>query len=342
MATNNPSTQIINLSDLPANWNWLSKAFPQSNLTWQHFSSQAVNIPKFIPKQASISRMLSARNSITHAKKQPSILVSHAPRPTYYGAKLAASSLPDLPHLSVSFTFTSLPTGMQHKLMSKAYQQVDRFLCYSTMEKKLYADYFDLDQSKFDMIHWPIKAPVLAEAGEPLEQGKYICAIGSQGRDYAVLLKAMERLPNIKLVIVVTPENIAGLNIPDNVKVYTNIPLSDCNNIVHHSQFMVLPLIHDKTPCGHGSIVSAMFHQKAILITDAITVKDYIEQDETGRFFTHQDDVALSEEIEKLWASPDDIQRLAQNGHRFAHANCTEQVAVDYFTNYLADKGIQR
>ncbi len=335
MNNKHKKVQLINLSEMDPGWNWLHEEIQEPDLVWKHCSAQTHRIPTFMPKRESFGRLLSANRSINVAKSKPSILISHGPRPTYYGAKFASLKLKKLPHLAVSFTFTSLPTGMQHKLMSKFYQQVDRFVLYSTMEKKLYADYFDLDESKFDMIHWPVHPPKIEAVGEPLESGKYICAIGSQGRDYRVLFKAMEKLKHIKLVVVVQPENIAGLRIPDNVKVYTNIPLSECNNIVHYSQFMVLPLIHDKVPCGHGSIVSAMFHKKAILITDAITIKDYIQHDETGRFFAHQDDGALSREIENLWESPADINRLANNGYAFAHEHCTERTAVNYFKGYL-------
>lgn len=329
--------QLINLSEMEPEWNWLHQEIQAPDLAWKHFSTHSHQIPTYLPKKKSAARILSANRSVDYAKNQRSLLISHAPRSTYYGAKFAALKHKQLPHLAVSFTFTTLPTGLQHKLMAKFFQQVDRFLLYSTMEKKLYADYFDLDESKFDMIHWAIKPPQISAIGEPLVKGNYICAVGSQGRDYKVLFKAMEKLKHIHLVVVVKPENIKGLSIPENVTVYTDIPLSDCNNIIHYSQFMVLPLQHDKMPCGHGSIVSAMFHQKAILITDAMTVKDYIKQDVTGRFFQHQNDLALSQEIAALWESPEDQQRLATNGYDFAHTYCTERNAVNYFKNYLKD-----
>lgn len=331
--------QLINLSEMPPSWNWLHQEIQAPHLSWKHCSSLSHNVPTFLPKHKSFGRLLSAHRSINLAQKSSSVLISHAPRSTYYGAQLAALKQKDLPHLAVSFTFTVLPTGLQHKLMSKFYQQVDRFVLYSNMEKKLYADYFDLDESKFDMIHWPVHPPTIEDAGEPLESGPYICAIGSQGRDYRVLFHAMERLKHIKCVVVATPENLIGLKVPENVKIYTNIPLSDCNNIVQHSQFMVLPLISDKTPCGHSSIVSAMFHKKAILVTNALTIKDYIHQDETGRLFTHQDDLALANEIERLWESPKDIRRLAANALTFANAHCTERTAVNYFRSYLEQIG---
>ncbi len=339
MRKTNASFQLINTSELNPEWNWLHQEIKEPGLNWMHCSSHAHRLPRWMPKKKALGCMLSAQRSIQAAKTQPSLLISHGPRPTFYSASFASLQKMELPHLAVSFTFTELPTGIKRKLMSRYYRQVDRFLSYSTMEKKLYADYFDLDESKFDMVHWSVHAPKIDAVGPPLVAGQYICAIGSQGRDYRVLFKAIEKLKHIKLVVVVHPENLIGLTVPDNVKVYTNIPLEDCNNIVHYSQFMVLPLLHDKVPCGHSSLVSAMFHKKALLITDARTVNDYVIQDETGRYFPHRDDGALSREIEDLWESPADVQRLAHNGHAFAHEYCTERTMTDYFRSYLYQMG---
>lgn len=338
MIKTNQTFKIINYSERSVKWRWFEDQITGPRLSWQHISINNSNIPNYIPKHKSLKRIISARNTIKAAYKQPSLVVSHGPRQAFYAANFARFKNREIPHMAFSFSFTTLPTGIQHSLMAKAYKQIDRFLLYSTMEKKLYADYFDLDESKFDMIHWPIQPPNIETVDKPLEKGDYICAIGSQGRDYGVLFKAMEKLPNIRLVVVVQPSNIEGLKIPDNVKVYTNIPWVECNNIIHYSKFMVLPLVHAEVPCGHGSIVSAMFYKKAILITEAITVKDYIESDVTGRFFTHQDDQSLRLEIQKLWESPADIKRIAQNGYEFAYSHCTENNAVEYFNKYLNNK----
>ncbi len=257
--------KIINLSDISPDWCWLKDKFRHDNLEWLHYSSQSVRLPKFLPKKDSLKRAIAAWRAIQSTNKGHSLLVSHGPRPAYYGAALAKKIRPDLSHLVYSFNFTNLPIGAQHKLMVSAFKQPSRFVCFSTLERTLYADYFDIPIEHIDMLHWAVHEPKINLAEVPLESGLYICALGSQGRDYATLFAAMKLLKHIKLVVVANEESLNNLKIPPNVKIYTNIPLNNAHNILTHSQFMVVPLRDSQVPCGHVTIVSGMFFKKALI-----------------------------------------------------------------------------
>jgi glycosyltransferase involved in cell wall biosynthesis len=326
---------IINLSDLSTSWNWLKDEFKHNNNAWSHYSSLSVNVPKYLPKPESIARTITALRAVYKARQAKSLLVSHGPRPALYGASIAKVCCPALPHLVYSFNFTHLPIGTQHKLMAKAFQQPTKFVSYSTVERSLYAQYFDIPIERIDMLHWAVHAPKIDLTELPLESGRYICALGSQGRDYKTLFAAMKNLPNIKLVVVTNAESIKDLSIPANVKIYTNIPNSQANNILAHSQFMALPLRDSQVPCGHVTIVSAMFYSKAIVATNSQGVHDYIEDEQTGLFFEPQNVDDLTLKIQSLWEEPIKTAQLAQNGFAFAHAHCTEKTVVHYFSEFL-------
>lgn len=326
---------IINLSDLTANWNWLRDEFKHNNDDWHHYSSLAVSLPSFLPKKDSFSRLIAAGQAVNQARKKSSILVSHGPRPALYAGSFAKVICPNTPHLVYSFNFTDLPHGKQHSLMAKAYQQPTKFVTYSTVERKLYADYFDIPIEKIDMLHWAVHVPKVDSTEAPLETGRYICALGSQGRDYATLFATMKKLPNIKLVLVASSDSIMGLSIPDNIKIYTHIPLAQAQNILAHCAFMVLPLRDSEVPCGHVTIVSSMFFGKAIVVTNSLGVQDYILDDETGLFYEPKNDNDLSEKINSLWDDTDKNKRLSKAGLTFALENCTEKTAVNYFADFL-------
>ncbi|MES2580153.1 MAG: glycosyltransferase family 4 protein [Pseudomonadota bacterium] len=326
---------VINLSDLSTSWNWLRDEFKHTDDEWHHYSSLAVNLPSFLPKKDSIARVIAASQAVKLARKKPSVLVSHGPRPSFYAGKLAKTISPDTPHLAYSFNLTDLPKGIQHRLMIKAFQQPTKFVTYSSVERKLYADYFDIPIEKIDMLHWAVHAPKVDLTELPIEAGRYICALGSQGRDYATLLSAMKKLPNIKLVIVASPDSILGLTIPDNVKIHTNIPLAHAHNILAHSAFMALPLRDSQVPCGHVTIVSGMFFNKAMVVTNSLGVQDYIEDDKTGLFFESKNVDDLSKKIEALWNDESKANQLSQAGFAFANQYCTQKTAVDYFTGFL-------
>ena len=341
---------IINLSDLELSWNWLRDEFKHRPDIWHHYSSLGVNMPKFVPKRDSIARMIAASSAVNLARNAPSMLVSHGPRPALYAGHLAKVMCPDTPHLVYSFNFTNLPQGAQRRFMASAFKQPTKFVTYSTVERQLYADYFELDIEKIDMLHWAVHAPKVDLSVVPIESGRYICALGSQGRDYATLINAMKKLPHIKLVLVASAESIKDLNVPNNVKIHSNVPLSTSHNILAHSAFMVLPLRDAKVPCGHVTIVSAMFFKKAILVTNSTGVHDYIRDHETGLFFEPNDPDDLARKIEALWSSyPSDsqssvnqssdnnpnLEALGQAGYDFAHQYCTEQTATSYFERFL-------
>lgn len=326
---------IINLSELDPSWCWLKDEFKHKDHCWHHYSSAKSALPNWLPKKQSFARMISAWQAVNHAKNQPSLLVSHGPRPAYYGSRAAQLLASSLPHLVYSFNFTDLPTGYQRRSMAKAYQQPDRFVVYSTLEKKLYAQYFDIAPECIDMLHWSVHAPSVPTHEAPIVQGDYICALGSQGRDYGTLFEAIRLLKHIHLVVVANAESLQHLPIPDNVKVLTHIPLAQAHNILTHSRFMIVPLRDSQVPCGHVTIVSGMFFKKAMIVTNSEGVHDYVQDNHTGILFEPKEVADLARKIEQLWNDHVQAERLAQSGYAFAQKNCTEQSVIHYFSNYL-------
>jgi hypothetical protein len=210
--------KIINLSDFATQWNWLAGEYEDTRLTWEHVSTQAVHPPHWLPKRQSLQRLGAAWQAVRVANaSQQSLLVSHGPRPAFYSSAIASLRNKRLPHLVYSFNFTELPKGMQHRLMAKAYQQPQRFVAYSTAEKQLYAQHFDIPIERIDMIHWSVHRPLPDFESAPIIQGDYICALGSQGRDYATLFRAMRLLPRVQLVVVTHPQYLTDLSIPERV-----------------------------------------------------------------------------------------------------------------------------
>lgn len=332
---------IINLSDFSPEWCWLKKEFADNtNLLWDHYSAQSIDLPKLTPKADTLKRAIAAYKAVQASTSQPSLLVSHMPKISYFGSLWSKKLNPELPHLAYSFNFTNLPTGYRRKAMAKAFQSVTRFVTYSSDERKLYAEYFDLPIEKIDMQYWSINQPNTAVNDPAVEDGDYICALGSEARDYETLFQAMKQLPNIKLVVVAKEENLNGLDIPSNVTTYSNIPFAKAMNILNYSKLMVLPLRDSLVPCGHGSIVSAMFYKKAIIITDSSGVYDYVKADETGMFYEARNANNLALQITALYDDVAKTERLSQAAYHFVQANCTEKAAVSYLNNFLLNQAL--
>ena len=219
--------------------------------------------------------------------------------------------------------------------MAKAFAGVDRFVCFSNMERGLYAEHFGLDIDRIDMIHWAARPPQGAAPATVAGAGAYACALGSQGRDYATLFAAMRTLPSIRLVVVATPASLAGLAVPDNVTVLCDIPLAEAMGVLRGSRFSIVPLAGNEVPCGHVTIVSAMHSGKASIVSASSGVADYVEDEVNGLTVPVGDASALARAIERLWSEPARAARLGAAAQAFARARCGEDAAVTYFENYL-------
>lgn len=333
--TGEAGPSIVNLSELAPQWNWISAAFGDSGQRWRHASSQSSGIPGWLPRHATFARLRAAWQAANMLGNGPSVLVSHGPRPTLYGALLARRQRHDMRHLAFSFNYTDLPTGLMRRLTARALQSVERFVVFSRPERELYAAHFDLPVDRFDMLHWGVRAPEVNLNAPPLVPGNYICALGSQGRDYKTLLLAMRRLPRLRLVIVAAPGNLATLAIPANVTVKTDIPLVQAMNILAHSRFMVLPLMGSKVPCGHVTIVSAMHLGKAVIATDSSGLADYLTPRLTGLTCPAYNDASWAGALESLHDDPARTRRIGLAGQQFARKHCTEENTVEYMRQFL-------
>ncbi|MGE3316320.1 MAG: hypothetical protein AB7O26_14485, partial [Planctomycetaceae bacterium] len=210
-------------------WRWISRALGEQH-TWEFFNTAPRSRIEQRITKPSIARFRACRE-VARAANRPgtNLLVTHSPLVTCWSELFRSGGRAGkkrVPHLAFSFNFTELPTGIRHKLMRRAFANVDRFVVFSEFEQTLYSERFGIPLEKIDMIHWGVQAPP-DDDRSPLIPGEYICAVGSQGRDYRLLLNALRLTPEIQLAVVATPENLTGLSIPENVTIHTNIPRED-------------------------------------------------------------------------------------------------------------------
>ncbi|NDD35047.1 MAG: hypothetical protein EBZ26_01820 [Flavobacteriia bacterium] len=64
----------------------------------------------------------------------------------------------------------------------------------------------------------------------------YVCVVGGEGRDYALVADAMRKRPSLRMAIVARPYSIEGIDFPENVSVFTNLPLQMTWRLVGQGQ----------------------------------------------------------------------------------------------------------
>jgi glycosyltransferase involved in cell wall biosynthesis len=226
------------------------------------------------------------------------------------------------PLVSYYFNFDRLQSGLKQARQSFLFRQVDRFVVSSTVERKLYAEHFGIDPAKFDFLHWGVNAPVASDFRVGVE--KYICAVGGNSRDYAMLMQVAADRRHIPFVIVARPANLEGLIVPANVTTLTNIPYGDAMAVVAGARAMALPLVTTETPCGHVTIVSAFYLGCPLVTTRSTGVDDYVTDGETGLVVAQGSAADMGAALDRLWQDRALADRLAASAKSFAQTHCTE------------------
>lgn len=323
--------RIINVSKTPAGtFDWYDGKLPaELSAQFTHYHASPNNA---LERKITSPNIALHRGSLQAAQKAQSgsadILVSHLPVVSKWVEFYRLGRKRKIPHLAFAFNHDVMPTGKNKDMMIKLYRDVERFVVFSSAEKQLYADELKIPKERIDMVHWGVVPPEVDTSAPPLIEGDYITAIGRSGRNYKVMIEALKALPDIKAVIVASPENMKGLDVPPNVEVREEIPWNDMLNILYHSRFMVLPLFKSDIPYGHGTAILAMHLNRPVIVTDGDAMSDYVQDGETGLMYPADDSDALADRIKTLWDNSEENERLAQNAYQFAHSYCTEAASI--------------
>jgi glycosyltransferase involved in cell wall biosynthesis len=333
-----PLVVCTTLSHSPS-WRWFERVFDK--LRWDFYGARPRNVLERRITRPALASWRACWQAVQAARRNRAVLlISHDARITFRTALAARLGRLRIPHVAWGFNFTTLPRGRHRKLMASAFAHVDRFIVYSTLERSLYAEYFDLDPGRFDVVLWGVGEPLVDSAAAARVQGGYISALGGNARDYRTLFGAIERTREIPLVVVAPPAAIAGLKVPPNVQVQSNVPRDVANNILAYSRFTVLPLAGADVPCGHVTLVAAMYLKKAMIVTRSSGVADYVHEDVNGLLVPAGDVDALAALIRDLWNDPSRCERLGSGGRAFAQAHCSEAQMIEHLKRVLLAYGL--
>ncbi len=309
----------------PPPWRWLADSLGLPFAHWTFFSPPATGLLSKV-RRIDLHLMNAVRLWMAQLRKRPpDLLFTHDPRVSFWCATFARRRGIRVAHVAYSFNFVKLPTGFRRRWMSRAFQDIQRFVVYSTMEQQLYSEWFGIPLEKIHLQLWGVGVPDVAHRETPTVAGRYACALGGNARDYGALIAAAALTPHVPLVLVCRPHNLEGLNVPDHVRVLTNIPFGEAMNVLYHSQFMILPLAGAQVPCGHVTLVAAMHLGKALLATQSTGIADYVFEGRNGVTCTPSDPQALAAAMGKLWGDAPRCAAMGEEGRRFAAEHCSEE-----------------
>ena len=333
---------IVCCTPFGADWTWFVQELTAPDVRWVFTSDKATHSwqrwfqrPNLVTPWAALSTVLRVQ------RERATLLITIDPRLSFWCALWCRLLRVRVEHFVFSFNFPELPRGPKLPFFRFAFQQLAHLRVHSTMERTLYAQHFGIPMDRIRVALWAMNTPEI-EPAEPLQPGGYVCAVGGNARDYGTLADAARLLPEVPMVWVVRPENLVGIDVPSHVRVVSNIPYKASMNYLAFARFMVLPLKGAEVPCGHVTLVSAMYLRKAIVVTDSAGVSDYVQEGATGLLVPAADAAAMAARISELWDAPERASQLGNSGFGFAQRVCSDASTAAEMTAYFAGLGIAK
>ncbi len=107
-----------------------------------------------------------------------------------------------------------------------------------------------------------------------VERDIEILAIGQdRGRDYATLFKAV-RGTDLTVDVVCKPENLAGLDIPDNVRIHGTVAHREYRELLRRAQIMAVPTRVLAYPTGSSVALEAASSGCCVVVTDTPAMRE--------------------------------------------------------------------
>lgn len=329
---------INNTELLSPEWRFIAPQWTDPRADWRFFHGVPQNRLEHLirkPNAARYRAAFQATRSAASARDHRPILVSHLPAMTATTNAMRRMICPDVRHIAFAFNFTDLPTGARLSYFRRALAGVDEFVVFSEAEREIYSRSFGIPQDRLRMLHWAMDTPVPGPENPVPFKGPYLCAVGGEGRDYALLAEVMRHLPELKLAVVARPYSIAGLNFPDNIHVFTNLPSPQTWRLAQDSMGLVIPLKSNQTACGHITIVGAQLLNIPLVVTRSAGVADYVSE-ETA-FLTAASSVPeMTQALRVLSQGQAPVRQRQHKALQVAQGRSNLETWVRYFENTLS------
>lgn len=144
----------------------------------------------------------------------------------------------------------------------------------------------------------------------PGERDISLLAVGQdRGRDYGTLFEAV-RGTDLVLDVVCKPENLADLDVPDNVRVHGVVPLPEYRRLLQRAQVVVVPTRDLAYPTGSSVALESASSGACVAVTGTRAMRDYFTDAVDSRLVGEGDVDGWRMVLLELREDPDQRARL--------------------------------
>ena len=213
----------------------------------------------------------------------------------------------------------------------------NRVFCLCTAQWKLLTEEIGLPQAKVKLLSYYCDHRFFRPLNLPVRD--YVLSLGIEQRDYHTLQQAAVELPYTFRVVASgwSPDThygaARGIESKSNIVVERNISSGSLKELYAAARFIVVPLHHTLYAAGITTITEAMAMGKAVIVSDAPGVLDYVKDGVSGLVVPVGDAQALAAAITRLWENPELAERMGAHNRRWIE----EAFTIEQFVGSLID-----
>lgn len=213
---------------------------------------------------------------------------------------------------------------------------VDKFLCFSEHECKMYSELFDVPQDRFAYCGLTVEDEY-DKFKESIKKGSYYLSAGRSNRDYEYLCREFKKIVDEKVVVLCDKYKIE--NSPNCVEFRENIYGDDYKRYLAECKAVIIPLKLEGISAGQLAIIQAMMFGKPVIVTGTETTLEYVENNKNAIVIKNEEKDIVNA-VEKL-KDQDIYRQMAMNARKTFEDNFTGKklaYTVGSIVNSLREK----
>jgi glycosyltransferase involved in cell wall biosynthesis len=202
-------------------------------------------------------------------------------------------------------------TSSQRRSIRRSIRSVSRLTVFSANQVPILHDYLGISPERVCVVPFGVDTNYYSQAAAdgPTGGGGVVAVGGDSRRDYATLIAAA-RMAAVPLTLVCYPRNIAGLDLPVQTTLRSNIPHEEYRNLLLSADLVVTPTVAPAYPSGQSVVLEAMSMGRPTLTTDSAAMREYVTDGVDGMLVPAGDPAEMSRLIGDLLADDDRRQSV--------------------------------
>lgn len=175
-------------------------------------------------------------------------------------------------------------------------------------------EYYKSISNCYDICFLPYCSDIGIESRTDSLGKKYVFTGGYTNRDYPLMIKLAESMPEFEFVFVLSKFNNSFNKLPGNVTIKTDVDFNTFSKLLASAFLVVVPLEKNVGSSGQMLCLQSMRYSKPIVYTDISSINYYFTED-SGLPYNIGDLLSLKSAVEKVLFDEELARRLGKNAY---------------------------